>query len=71
MTLFLCGFMGCGKTALSEQLSKKLSCDSVDMDDYIVEKAGMSIPSQCHNDASVSGFLVSFYWIFFAIASRE
>lgn len=44
MTLFLCGFMGCGKTALSEQLSKKLSCDSVDMDDYIVEKEGMPIP---------------------------
>lgn len=36
--------MGCGKTALSEELSRKLGTASVDMDEYIVEKTGMTIP---------------------------
>lgn len=44
MTLFLCGFMGCGKTALSEVLSKKLNCETIDTDEYIVKKSGKTIP---------------------------
>lgn len=44
MTVFLCGFMGCGKSALSDALSKKLNCPAIDMDEYIVEKMQMTIP---------------------------
>jgi shikimate kinase len=44
MTLFLCGFMGCGKTALSEALSNKLNIPTIDMDEYIVNKMNMTIP---------------------------
>ena len=44
MTIFLCGFMGCGKSTIGAKLAKKLDCDFIDMDDYIEEQAGMSIP---------------------------
>ena len=44
MTLFLCGFMGCGKTALGKALAKRLELPLVDMDDLIVEREGMTIP---------------------------
>ncbi len=48
MTLFLCGFMGCGKTALGKALAKRLELPLVDMDDLIVEREGMTIPvSDC------------------------
>ena len=43
-TVFLCGFMGCGKSTAGKLLAKKLGCKFTDMDDYIVEKQGMSIP---------------------------
>lgn len=42
--VFLCGFMGCGKSTVGKLLAKKLSCQFIDMDDYIVEKTGMLIP---------------------------
>lgn len=42
-TVFLCGFMGCGKSTVGKLLAKKLGCGFVDMDEYIVEKQGMSI----------------------------
>ena len=42
--IFLCGFMGCGKSTAGKLLAQKLSCKFTDMDDYIVEKQGMSIP---------------------------
>ena len=44
MTIFLCGFMGCGKSTIGERLAKKLNCPFIDMDDYIEQKAGMKIP---------------------------
>lgn len=44
MTLFLCGFMGCGKTALGKVLAKRLQLPLVDMDDLIVQREGMTIP---------------------------
>lgn len=44
MTLFLCGFMGCGKTALGKALAKRLELPLVDMDDLIVKREGMTIP---------------------------
>lgn len=44
MTIYLCGFMGCGKSTVGMQLAKKLDCPFVDMDAYIEETAGMKIP---------------------------
>lgn len=44
MTIFLCGFMGCGKSTIGERLARRLACDFVDMDDYIEQQAGMRIP---------------------------
>lgn len=43
-TLFLCGFMGCGKTTVGALLAKEMGCNCIDMDAYIVEQAGKSIP---------------------------
>lgn len=43
-TLFLCGFMGCGKTTIGQLLAKKLSVPFYDLDAYIVKKEGRSIP---------------------------
>lgn len=42
--VFLCGFMGCGKSTVGRLLADKLGCGFVDMDSYITEKLGMSIP---------------------------
>lgn len=42
--LMLIGFMGTGKTTVSSALSKITGLEEVDMDKYIVEKEGMSIP---------------------------
>jgi len=43
-SIYLCGFMGCGKTAVGKALARRLNCDFVDMDAYITEKEGMTIP---------------------------
>ena len=45
MTIFLCGFMGCGKTTVGEILAKKLGLPLIDTDAYIVEQEGKSIPA--------------------------
>ena len=37
--VYLCGFMGCGKSTIGRLLAKKLG-----LDDYIVQREGMSIP---------------------------
>ncbi|MBP1561309.1 MAG: shikimate kinase [Oscillospiraceae bacterium] len=42
--VYLCGFMGCGKSTVGKLLAEKLGCGFIDMDDYIVEKEGMKIP---------------------------
>ncbi len=44
VTLFLCGFMGCGKSAVGRRLAKAVGADFIDLDAYIVKKAGMPIP---------------------------
>ena len=44
MTIFLCGFMGCGKSTIGSKLAKKLELDFVDMDSYIEKQANMTIP---------------------------
>lgn len=42
--IYLCGFMGCGKSHMGRMLSKKLGCNYVDLDSYIEEKEGKTIP---------------------------
>ncbi len=44
MTIFLCGFMGCGKTTVGKLAAKKLGCSFYDSDELIVENQQMSIP---------------------------
>lgn len=44
MTIFLCGFMGCGKSTVGKLTAKKLGCAFYDTDDLIVEDQNMSIP---------------------------
>ena len=44
MTIFLCGFMGCGKTRLGRVLAQLLHLPLIDLDDYIVQQEGRSIP---------------------------
>lgn len=42
--IYLCGFMGCGKSHMGRKLSEKLGCTLVDLDAYIEEKEGRTIP---------------------------
>lgn len=42
--IFLCGFMGAGKTTVGRKLADKLDCPFLDLDDRIIEKAGKTIP---------------------------
>lgn len=42
--IYLCGFMGCGKSHIGRKLSEKLGCTLVDLDAYIEEKEGRTIP---------------------------
>jgi shikimate kinase len=43
-SLFLCGFMGTGKTTIGQYLAEKLQADFIDLDQEIVKKEGKSIP---------------------------
>ncbi len=42
--IFLSGFMGTGKSTIGRILADKLKCSFMDLDDYVEEKAGKSIP---------------------------
>ena len=42
--IFLCGFMGCGKSTVGRIAAKRLKCQCIDLDDYIEKQEGMSIP---------------------------
>jgi shikimate kinase len=44
LTVFLCGFMGCGKTTVGKELAAMLGVSYTDMDEHIIKKAGKSIP---------------------------
>ncbi len=44
MTIYLCGFMGCGKSTIGTMLSGRLGMKFTDLDSYITEKEKMSIP---------------------------
>ena len=43
-SVYLCGFMGCGKSHIGRMTAAALHKKYVDLDRYIVEKEGMSIP---------------------------
>lgn len=43
MTIYLCGFMGCGKTTVGRVLADMMDLEYTDMDAYIEKKAGMSV----------------------------
>ena len=45
MTIFLCGFMGCGKSTIGKALANRLNAPFFDLDDYIVSKEGRTIPT--------------------------
>lgn len=42
--VFLCGFMGCGKSTVGKILAKKIGCECIDLDKYIEDTEGMTIP---------------------------
>ena len=42
--VFLCGFMGCGKSTIGRLLAKRLGMGFIDLDDYIEQQEGMKIP---------------------------
>ena len=44
MTLYLCGFMGCGKTTVGKIIAKRLGLAYFDSDEEIVSKENMTIP---------------------------
>ena len=44
MKIYLCGFMGCGKSRIGRELASLLGMDFADLDEYIVSREGMSIP---------------------------
>ena len=43
-SVYLCGFMGCGKSHVGRQLAAALGREYVDLDRVIVEREGMTIP---------------------------
>ena len=43
-SIYLCGFMGCGKSYIGRLLAEEKGMPFADLDSYIVEKEGRSIP---------------------------
>ena len=44
MSVYLCGFMGCGKSHVGRMLAKRLEMKFIDLDRYIVNAEKMTIP---------------------------
>ena len=44
MSVYLCRFMGCGKSHIGRMLAKRLSMSFIDLDRYIVNAEKMTIP---------------------------
>lgn len=53
--IILCGFMGCGKSTVGRNLAKMTGRKFLDMDNYIEETAGMTIP-EIFEQQGESGF---------------
>lgn len=43
-SIYLLGFMGCGKTTVGKILAKELNCQFIDLDEEIIFHTGKSIP---------------------------
>lgn len=43
-SVYLCGFMGCGKSHIGRMLSAQMNREFIDLDKYIVAKEKLSIP---------------------------
>jgi shikimate kinase len=43
MIIVLIGYMGSGKSSIGRKLSKKLDCNLIDLDDYIIEKENATV----------------------------
>lgn len=59
--LFLCGFMGAGKSVIGQELADKLERPFLDLDDKIAEKTGQSIP-EIFEQAGEAGFRTAERW---------
>lgn len=53
--IVLTGFMGCGKSAVGRELAQMSGSELIDCDDYIVKKAGKSIP-EIFSEVGEQGF---------------
>jgi len=53
--IFLCGMMGSGKSTVGRELADRLQVPFCDLDEMIVDKAGMSIP-EIFEEQGESGF---------------
>lgn len=42
--IYLCGFMGCGKSTVGNELASITGMEFIDMDELIVQRAGMTVP---------------------------
>lgn len=51
--MYLCGFMGCGKSTVGEQLARQLNRRFIDLDTYIESQAGMTVSAifECFGEA--------------------
>ncbi|MDZ7659710.1 shikimate kinase [Fodinibius sp.] len=56
--IFLCGFMGAGKSVIGRKLAKELELSFLDLDDKIEEQAGQSIP-EIFEESGESAFRVA------------
>ena len=54
--IFICGFMGTGKSTAGKALAGRLEVPFHDLDDYISEKAGMGIPEIFDSEGEECGF---------------
>jgi shikimate kinase len=43
-TIFISGFMACGKTTVGKKLASQIEADFIDLDDYIEKKHGATVP---------------------------
>lgn len=53
--IYLLGYMGCGKTTLGRALGRALGARFVDLDDYIEQRAGMTV-AEIFADRGEQGF---------------
>lgn len=53
-SLYLCGFMGCGKSTLGQMLSLRMDLPLIDLDDYITVSQGCSISNIFHTQGEAA-----------------